>query len=153
MFGVGRRGVAEEQGGCWAADAGHVRGLGQAITRRGTMVAATRFWAACSTVTPMYARTAVATHPLTPCRLPAPRPLPFCRRLTLSTHLNSNPGSGFSPLEGFMNQADYDSVVANMRTTVSRVGGGGGEKLLHQHRMRPLPPTCVPTAVPCAAPP
>jgi ATP sulfurylase len=27
--------------------------------------------------------------------------------------------SAFSPLEGFMNKADYDSVVKDMRTTVS----------------------------------
>ena len=31
--------------------------------------------------------------------------------------------SGFSPLEGFMDQEDYDAVVADMRT---KVGGGEG---------------------------
>lgn len=34
--------------------------------------------------------------------------------------------SGFSPLEGFISQAEYDSVVANMRMTVSRQGGRAG---------------------------
>jgi ATP sulfurylase len=29
---------------------------------------------------------------------------------------------GFSPLEGFMDQEDYDSVVADMRTKVRGVG-------------------------------
>jgi hypothetical protein len=51
-----------------------------------------------------------------------------CTPLLLpAAHLVSPPRSGFSPLEGFMNQAEYDSVVANMRTTVSdrpRPGGG-----------------------------
>lgn len=33
--------------------------------------------------------------------------------------------SAFSPLEGFMNQAEYDNVVHNMRLTVSGGGRGG----------------------------
>jgi hypothetical protein len=42
--------------------------------------------------------------------------------LAATSHLHAAPYrrcSGFSPLEGFMNQAEYDSVVLNMRMTVS----------------------------------